>query len=68
MPLVAFFGTWLLVALLAWWSGAWQSLLRGVDENYDPRSNPGLLLRSGEYRRLEDHRFWELTEAEEIAL
>ncbi len=68
VPLAAFLGSCLLVALLTWWSGAWRSVFRGVEEDLDPSRDPELLLRSGEQKWIEDHHFWELTEVEDIAL
>ena len=57
-----------MIALLAWWSGAWRSLFSGVAEDADPRHDPELLLRSAELKWIEDHEFWRLTEVDEIAL
>ena len=68
VPIVAFFASCLLIALLAWWSGAWRSLLSGVDDDIDPSHDPELLLRSAEHKWIEDHDFWKLTEVEEISL
>lgn len=69
VPLLAFGGTCLLVALFAWWSGAWRSLLGGVhDDVIDPSRDPELLLRSGEQQWIENHEFWRMSEVEEIAL
>lgn len=68
VPIVAFFASCVLIALLAWWSGAWRSLFRGVEEDIDPGEDPELLLRSAEHRWIENHDFWELSEVEETAL
>lgn len=68
VPLVAFAASCLLVALLALWSGAWRSLLSGVDEEGDPAHDPELLLRSGNADWIENHEFWETYDIEEIAL
>ena len=68
VPLAAFLGSCLLIALLAWWSGAWRSLLSGVTEDADPRHDPELLLRSANADWIENHEFWETSEIEEIAL
>ncbi len=68
VPLAAFLGTCLLIALLAWWSGAWRSVLGGVNEEADPLHDPELLLRSANADWIENHEFWETSEIEEIAL
>ncbi len=68
VPLAAFLGSCLLIALLAWWSGAWRSLLSGVTEDVDPPQDPELLLRSANSDWIENHEFWETSEIEEIAL
>ena len=68
VPIAAFLGSCLLVALLAWWSGAWRSLLSGVDEDSDPGQDPEVLLRSANADWIENHEFWATSEIEEIAL
>ena len=69
VPLVAFLGTCLLLALFAWWSGAWRSVLSGVREDVaDPSRDPEFLLRSAESQWIETHEFWQMSEVEEIAL
>lgn len=68
VPLAAFLGSCLLIALLAWWSGAWRSVLSGVSDDSDPRQDPELLLRSANADWIENHEFWETSEIEEIAL
>ncbi|MCY4631286.1 MAG: hypothetical protein OXE75_10470 [bacterium] len=68
VPIAAFLGSCFLIALLAWWSGAWRSVLGGVTEEADPLHDPELLLRSGNADWIENHEFWETSEIEEIAL
>ncbi|MCE2531787.1 MAG: hypothetical protein J4F44_04820 [Acidimicrobiia bacterium] len=68
VPLAAFFGSCLLIALLAWWSGAWRSVLSGVIEDADPQQDSEFLLRSANSDWIENHEFWETSEIEEIAL
>ena len=68
VPLAAFLGSCLLIGLLAWWSGAWRSVLSGVNEDADPRRDPEFLLRSANADWIENHEFWETSEIEEIAL
>ena len=69
VPLAAFLGTCILIALFAWWSGAWRSVLSGVrDDVIDPSTDPELLLRSPETQWIENHEFWQMSEVEEIAL
>ena len=68
VPIAAFLGSCLLVAFLAWWSGAWRSLFSGVDEDIDPGNDPESLLRSANADWIENHEFWETSEIEEIAL
>ncbi len=69
IPLATFLGTCLLIALFAWWSGAWRSVLSGIREDViDPSRDPELLLRSTESQWIENHEFWQMSEVEEIAL
>ena len=69
VPLAAFLGTCLLIALFAWWSGAWRSVLSGVREDAtDPGRDPELLLRSADSDWIENHDFWKTSEIDEIAL
>ena len=68
MPIAAFLGSCVLVALLAWWSGAWRSLLSGVDDEIEPGHDSEVLLRSANADWIENHEFWETSEIEEIAL
>ena len=68
VPITAFLGSCLLIALLAWWSGAWRSLFSGVDDESDPGHDPEVLLRSANADWIENHEFWETSEIEEVAL
>ena len=69
VPLGAFLGTCLLIALFVWWSGAWRSVLSGVREDVtDPSRDPEFLLRSADSDWIENHDFWKTSEIEEIAL
>ena len=69
VPIAAFTGTALLTVLLAWWSGAWRSMLRGAgdDRTADGR-DPEMLLRAADAHWIENHDFWKTSEIEEIAL
>ena len=68
VPIAAFLASCLLIALLAWWSGAWRSLIGGVDDESDQGHDPEVLLRSANADWIENHEFWETSEIEEIAL
>ncbi|MDE0667742.1 MAG: hypothetical protein F4078_08560 [Acidimicrobiia bacterium] len=68
VPVAAFVASCLLIAILAWWSGAWRSLFSGVDDEHEPGKDPEVLLRSDNAEWIENHEFWETSEIEEIAL